>query len=245
MNYIVFALLALAGLAALGAQAAAEPRPPVYSCPKVDCAPTIDGKLDDAAWKLAPPVTLVMSCTGEPATKQTTARMCWDDKHLYIGFDCVDTDIFATLMNHDDPIYREEVVEAFINPSCDLTHYYEINVSPRNVVFDAHIVNPGTGPSDETDFGWTCEGLRTAVAVDGTIDDRTDVDRGWSAEYAIPFAALKRNAPKPGERWRVNLYRIDLYPEPKEFQAWSPTLTPKPAFHVPTRFGTVFFSGPV
>lgn len=240
--HLADAILVLTAVLALAAGANAEPRQPVYHCPKVACAPVIDGKLDDAAWKLAPEVTFVMSCTAEPATKRTTARMCWDDECLYIGFDSVDTDIFATMTNHDDPIYREEVVEAFINPNCDLMHYYEINLNPRNVIFDAYIVNTGTGPGDGTDFGWTCEGLRTAVCVDGTLDNRADTDRGWTAEYAIPFAALKRGTPKPGERWRVNLYRIDLEPEPREFQAWSPTLTPKPAFHIPRRFGTLFFT---
>ena len=244
MNYMSLAVLAIAGVAALSSQAVAGPGPPVYTCPKVDCAPKIDGKLDDPAWKLAPEVTFVLAATGEAATKHTTARMCWDDECLYIAYDCADTDIFATMTKRDDWIWREEVVEAFVCPDCDLRHYFEINLSPLNTVFDAHIVNEGTGPSTGTQYAWTCEGLRTAVVVDGTIEDRTDTDRGWTAEYAIPFAALKRSTPKPGERWRLNLYRIDLYPEPKEFQAWSPTLVTPPAFHIPKRFGTVFFSGP-
>ena len=242
MSHVSLAVLAIAIAAAFGVGANAAPRPSVYSCSKVDCPPVVDGKLDDPAWKIAPEMTLVMSCTGEPATKRTTARMCWDDDCLYIGFDCVDTDILATMTNRDDWIWREEVVEAFICPSCNLTQYYEINLSPLNTLFDAYIVNDGTGPGEGTDFGWNCEGIRTAVCVDGTVQDRTDVDRGWSAEYAIPFAGLKRSTPKPGERWRLNLYRIDLVPEPKEFQAWSPTLTEKPAFHIPERFGTVFFT---
>lgn len=243
MTYPGPIILSIALAAALAARCGAEPRTPVYLCPKVDCPPIIDGKLDDPAWRLAPEVTLVLTCTGQPATKLTRARMCWDEKCLYIAFDCADTDIFATMTNHDDWIWREEVVEAFICPDCDLSHYFEINLSPKNVVFDAYIVNEAGGnPGSGTDYGWTCEGLRTAVQVDGTIDNRDDVDRGWTAEYAVPFAALKRCAPKPGERWRLNLYRIDLYPEPTEFQAWSPTLTPKPAFHIPKRFGTVFFT---
>jgi hypothetical protein len=85
--------------------------------------------------------------------------------------------------------------------------------------------------------------LRTAVDVNGTLECRTDTDRGWSAEYAMPFSAFGRSAPKPGERWRMNLYRIDLTPEPAEFQAWSPTLCTPAAFHIPERFGTVFFAG--
>jgi len=241
VSLISVSILSLVGATALSAQIGAEP-PPVYVCPKVMCPPKIDGKLDDPAWKLAPEVTLVLSTTGKPATKHTTARMCWDKDCLYIAFNCADTDIFATMTKRDEPIFREEVVEAFICPDCDLYHYFEINVSPKNVIFDAYIVNDNNRITSGTNGAWNCEGLRTAVVVDGTIDNRTDVDRGWPVEYAIPFAALKRNTPKPGERWRAHLYRIDLYPEPNEFQAWAPTLTPRPAFHIPKRFGTIFFT---
>lgn len=215
---------------------------PVYSCPRVSCGPVIDGRLDEAVWQGCPPVRLVLSTTGKPASRETVARMCWDERYLYIGFECEDTDVWGTLVNRDDPVYSEEVVEAFLAPECDLVHYYEINVSPRNTVFDGFIVNPSAWePTDDTDFGWNCEGIRTAVMVDGTLDDRTDTDRGWSVEIAVPFAGLGRSTPRPGERWRANLYRIDLSPEPAEFQAWSPTLASPPRFHVPTRFGTVFF----
>ena len=215
----------------------------VYMSPKVCKPPVIDGKLDDDAWKVAPAVTLVLAETGKPATKDTKARMCWDDKYLYVAFDCVDQDVWGTLTEHDDYVFTEEVVEMFLSPNCDLARYYEINVSPRNTIFDAFIHNPGSGlPGTETSHAWTCEGLRTAIKVDGTLDDRTDIDRGWSAEIAIPFAALGRGTPRPGERWRGNLYRIDLSPEPEEFQAWSPTMNVPASFHIPTRFGTIFFS---
>lgn len=231
------------GLLALACVAAEGGDRPVYTCPKVDAAPVIDGRLDDEAWKHAPEVTLVLSEDGKPATKRTTVRMCWDDTNVYVAFDSIDTDIWGTFTQRDDHLFNEEVVEAFIDPDCDLVRYYEINVSPRNVVFDALICNPTDWtPGEGTDYGWNCEGLRTAVIVDGTLDDRTDVDRGWTAELAIPFAGLNVPTPKPGERWRLNLYRIDLTPKPAEFQAWSPTLVSPARFHIPSRFGTVFFS---
>jgi hypothetical protein len=215
-----------------------------YRCPKVADPPTIDGRLDDAAWKLAPPVRLVLSETGSPAAKKTIARMCWDDSCLYVSFDCEDEDIWGTYTQRDDPVYNEEVVEVFASPACDLKHYFELNVSPRNVVFDSHVFDPVAGhPSAPTTSLWNCEGLRTAVCVDGTLDCRTDTDKRWSAELAIPFAGLGTSTPKPGQRWRLNLYRIDLSPKPVEFQAWSPTLVTPAAFHIPERFGTVFFEG--
>jgi len=215
-----------------------------YRCPKVKVPPTIDGKLDDEAWKIAPPITLVLSTTGEPATKRTIARMCWDDANLYVSFECQDTDIWGTYTKRDDPVYNEEVVEVFASPDCDLKHYYEFNVSPRNVVFDADVYDPVNGhPGAKTSHPWNCEGIRTAVCVDGTLDCRTDTDKGWTAELAIPFAGMETSAPKIGQRWRLNLYRIDLTPEPAEFQAWSPTMHNPAAFHIPERFGTVFFEG--
>ncbi|MDH7601673.1 MAG: carbohydrate-binding family 9-like protein [Armatimonadota bacterium] len=216
---------------------------PVYVCPFVEKGPVIDGSLADEAWKTAPRVELVDAVTGGKCTKPTTARMCWDENRLYIAFESVDPDVWGTMTQRDDLIYREEVVEAFIDPECCLHHYFEFNVSPRNVVFDAYIVNPdGLNPGEGTNFGWNCEGVETGVTVDGTLDNRSDVDKGWTAEIAIPFKSLGRTTPKAGERWRVNLFRIDLSPPPKEFQAWSAPLFDPPRFHVPKRFGTVFFS---
>lgn len=213
-----------------------------YRCPKVCTPPAIDGKLDDEAWKIAPPIRLVLSTTGEPATKKTIARMCWDDSCLYVSFDCDDADVWGTYTKRDDPIYNEEVCEVFVSPACNLKNYYEFNVSPRNIVFDSDVYDPIDGrTSPPTTSLWNCEGLRTAVCIDGTLDCRTDTDKGWSAEFAIPFAGLGRSTPKPGERWRLNLYRIDLSPQPVEFQAWSPTFHVPAAFHIPERFGTVFF----
>ncbi len=215
----------------------------VYVCPKVSTPPTIDGKLDDSAWRIAPAVTLVDAVTGKPATKKTIARMCWDIDNLYVCFDSQDTDVWGTLTNRDDKIYLEEVVEVFVSPFCDLKRYFEINVSPRNVVFDFIVYDPVDGhPSPPSSGGWNWDGMRTAVVADGTLDNRSDTDRGWTAEIALPFAGVGRSRPRPGERWRINLYRIDLTPKPTEFQAWSPTYHDPAAFHIPECFGTLFFT---
>jgi hypothetical protein len=56
------------------------------------------------------------------------------------------------------------------------------------------------------------------IFVNGTLDDRADTDRGWTCELAIPFARLGRQTPRSGERWKANLYRIDIAPEPAEFR---------------------------
>jgi len=212
---------------------------PIYLCPKVVTPPVIDGKLDDVAWEAAKPIVFVLSQTGEPAIMKTVARLCWDDDNLYIAYDCEDRDVWSTYMQRDDPIFNQEACEAFLSPTGDLTSYFEINVSPRNVIFDSTIFVPNH-PTGKSDASWDCEGLRTAVQVDGTLESRSGSDKGWIAEMAIPFRGLGVPAPQPGEQWRGNLFRIER--SPLEYQAWSPTLCSPVNFHVPERFGMIVFS---
>ena len=63
--------------------------------------------------------------------------------------------------------------------------------------------------------------------------------RGWSAEIAIPWNALG-GPPHPGERWRMNLYRLETHGgRGPEGQAFSPPL--RADFHAVDRFGWLEF----
>jgi hypothetical protein len=203
----------------------------------------VDGSLDEGAWSRAETVPLVMTeDAGEPRLA-TEARLCWDERALYVAFSCKDSDIWGTLTERDQPLYEEEVVEVFLCPTGDLRHYFEFEVSPRNVLFDATIFSPeGDRRSMLVQTEWNAPGLESAVRVAGTLDRRDDVDLGWIAEIAIPFADLGLPGPPlPGDRWRINLYRIERSAI-EEFTAWSPTLRVPPDFHVPDRFGTLEFT---
>jgi len=226
----------------LAAGAAAEEAPvPSYTCHRARSAIFIDGKLDDAAWKLAPRVDLVNAENGKPVGAHAESALLWDEQYLYVLFDVEDRDIWGTMTKRDDPVYTEEVVEVFLDPDGDCADYYEVNVSPRNTIFDYRVWNP-TGRQPDLDAvgkAWTAVGMKTGVRVSGTIDNRNDLDSGWTVEMAIPYTPL-RARPRVGDIWRFNLYRINLTPE-TEFQAWSPTMTSPPAFHIPARFGKLIF----
>ena len=62
--------------------------------------------------------------------------------------------------------------------------------------------------------GWDMPGLQTAVRLDGTLNDHSDVDRGWSLEIAIPWASLapladgRQLPPASGDVWRMFLGRF-------------------------------------
>jgi hypothetical protein len=216
---------------------------PTYRCRHIANPITIDGNLQKPEWQAIEPVML-QPVTGETAGsfQPTTFRACWTDSHLYLAFHCEDRDIWGTLTERDAPLYNEEVVEAFLCPTGDLRHYYEFEVSPRNVIFDATVYSPDLHRKTmKVDTSWECPGLEAAVIVQGTLEDRTDVDEWWSLEIAIPFAAFSEvQPPQPGDSWRANFYRIDRA-TPPEFTAWSPTLETPANFHVPERFGFLQF----
>jgi hypothetical protein len=58
------------------------------------------------------------------------------------------------------------------------------------------------------------EGLETAVKIDGTLNDNSDIDKGWSLEIAIPWNSLHLLAngrsipPQNGDVWNLFLGRF-------------------------------------
>jgi hypothetical protein len=211
---------------------------PEYHVHKTKKPPVIDGRLDDQVWKSAAPVELVRSLDGSKPSLRTVARLLYDDKHLYVAFDCEDPDVWGTLRNRDDPIYNEEVVEIFLDANADGKTYNEIEVSPNNTIFDAYFPARRQG----MDLSWD-SGVKSAVQVSGTLNDPSDKDQGWTVEMQIPIARLAEVPhvpPRPGDRWRFNLYRLEhLNRKAVEGQAFSPLFVGD--FHHLPRFGWLVF----
>ena len=216
----------------------------VYVCQKAGSNITIDGVLDEPAWKGAHRVPLVNAVDGSDAAFLTDAAMVWDEENLYVSFTCADPDMWTTKLNRDDPLWEEEVVEVFIDPDGDGADYAELEVNPLNAVVDLRIIQ--LAPSWNSDINWDIAGLGTAVTVEGTVNDPGDEDVGWTVEIGMPWSSLLgisgvTGVPSDGEEWRMNLYRIER-PRDADWHllAWSPV--GRPAFHTPERFGTVRFS---
>lgn len=219
---------------------------PVYKCYKIDKEITLTGKLDDPLWEKADIVELVNTANGNKPTLITQVRLLYNDKTLYIGFHCEDDYVWGTKTDHDADIYKEECVEVFLNPASTTYQYYELNVSPKNVVFDACIlsrrsqIDPGAKFTGLREYH--PEDMRTLVHVEGELDKPGEA-KYWNVEYAIPFTQLigaPNIPPKADDKWRMNLYRID-FPKggPQKFYAWNPTK--KIDFHRPWLFGILKF----
>lgn len=174
----------------------------------------IDGRLDEYAWERAGQINQFERILNhyDAVEWPTHAKMLWDDAYFYFAFTCADGDMWAIYDEEDDRLWEEEVVEVFIDPDGDGRDYLELEVSPTNTVVDLLIYS--VEPEFRSSVEWDIEGLKTAVQAHGTVNDNSDVDRGWSVEIAIPWSAMASDIPggqrpTPGTDWRLNLYRIE------------------------------------
>ncbi len=219
---------------------------PQLSCKKVKSEISMKGDLNDPAWKKAESITLKLVDTGKKPNQKTEVRFLYSETHLYVRFDAEDSYVWGTKKERDDDIYNEECVELFISPGNSLHQYYELNVSPKNVVFDAVILNPRLVPDSKLGFkglhAFTAEGMKTAIHIEET-PDKVGGAKKWVAVMAIPFADIigsPNQTPVSGESWLFNSFRIDAPKDkPIEYQAWQPT--GKIDFHRPLFFGNLIF----
>jgi hypothetical protein len=213
---------------------------PVYEVRRTPVPIVVDGKIDEAAWKSAPAIPFVFPWDSQTGAKQnTTARLLWDDQFLYVAYECEDTEITAHYQNRDDPTYRDDAVEIFINPAPDHANYYGIEMNVLAVVYD-YLMIPNVAHITRVNF----EGIHIATAMKGTLNVSGDKDQGWSLEVAFPwrnFELAKSTPPAPGTEWRANLNRWDGTEPNRRLSQWSNSGMPTPNPHNPARFGRIIF----
>ncbi len=159
----------------------------------------IDGVLDDAAWKDAKPYEGYFyqrePLDREPSTQKTKVMALQDEKMLYFGIQCYDSEpdkIFASAMRRDKTYGSGDVVELLLDTFQDNRNCYSFDTNPLGGKGDAIISDRGNHINKE----W-----EAVVYMDGAYNDE-----GWAAEFAIPFKSLKY---KKGELvdWNINISR--------------------------------------
>jgi len=215
------------------AQPAALPR---LRVPRIEEELEADGALDEPAWRRAARSgAFVNTMTGRRLAFRTEARVLWTTDALWVGFDSGDRDLHSTFQNRDDSLWEQDAVEVFLDPGGDGRDYYELQVSPRNVVFDSLLPRYRRNRNE-----WNSN-METGVRLDGTLNtDEGDEtrDRGWTAEMRIPWSDLTHapsSPPAVGDVWRANLFRMEWHEGAVSGAAWSPPR--RPDFHTLARFG--------
>jgi len=230
-----------------------------YVCYRAEQPIEIDGKLDDLSWRYAPWTDYFIDIEGDVKPRprfRTQAKMLWDDDYFYVIADMQEPHVWATLTEHDAIIYNDNDFEIFMDPNSDNCEYYEMEINALNTEWDLFLRHTDREKYKKAS-DWEIPGLRTAVSVDGTINDHSDIDRGWSVEFAIPWDVLGEYAHKPapprdGDQWRVNFSRVEWHHEVVDGKyrrvqgyrednwVWSPQGVIN--MHCPEKWGYVQFS---
>jgi len=221
--------------------AAAQAPLPRYDVRRASAPLTIDGRLDEAAWATTSAMTLQFLWESQTGPKQMTrARLLWDAQGLYVGFDADDTDITAQFQQRDDPTFRDDAVEIFVNPDPrQEIVYYGFEMNARGVLYDYLNYNSRT-----LFKRFDATGVRIATSLRGSLNVRNDIDKGWSLEAMIPwgnFEELSRRPPVPGTVWKANLNRWDGLQPNRRMSIWSDPQNSDSWPHVPARFGEIVF----
>jgi hypothetical protein len=174
----------------------------------------IDGRLEESAWDLASPATdfYQWARIGQPATNKTEARFLYDDQNLYVGVNMWDSNIEKRVVNElkEDYNFRDtDGVSIILDTLNDNRSGFIFGTNPAGARRDGQVSNDGSLNQD-----W-----------DGVWDVKVSVDeRGWIAEYIIPFKTL-RFTNDPAQEWGMNVSRRVLHLSEEDY--WSP---------VPTRY---------
>jgi len=249
----VFLLTLATGVthSALAAEPATKSTPASFECRWTDDPITIDGKVDEAAWKHAQVIDhFYLPWLGEkarPAKTATRAKLLWDRENFYFFADMDDADLYADVTEPDGFTWFNDVFEIFLKPAVDKPPYYEFQVNAAGTKLDMLIPQRGAG-------GWQRfkkDGefhIEAKVELRGTLNKWQDKDKGWSVEGKIPWRDFLRagGRPNPGDTWRFTLCRYDYSVdfEGPELSVCAPLVTPPADFHRHEEYAPLKFVGP-
>ncbi|NRA36912.1 MAG: SUMF1/EgtB/PvdO family nonheme iron enzyme, partial [Planctomycetes bacterium] len=222
---------------------------PVMSVAKAQQKIRVDGVLDDKDWQTitAQPMFLLNGRSTQP-TQITTVRVCANTTHLYIAFDCQESEMSRLRIagkKRDGRIWAGDSVEIFLDPfhKEKLKEYFQICINPDGLTSDSANGDSSWNPNIQT------------------VGKKSE--NGWTMELALPLSDLGITAESIPQMWGMNFtrFRPELHAGRPEFcslkphewpverpdlmrmsedSAWSPTNSD--SNHHPDRFGHGLFA---
>jgi hypothetical protein len=208
LHCLIVAIILLIATGTICAQSATAKKA-VITAVKIDKPIELTGKLDNPVWQTATPIELnyeVMPGENIKAPQRTIVRTVYDEKNLYFGFQCFDTNpgqIRANISDRDK-IFDDDFVGVMIDPYGDFYRAYELMVNPYGIKAD--LMRTGNNEDESFDMIWETAASRN--------------ENGWTAVMMIPFSSL--NFPNKEEQvWTLTVMRI-IPRESKSQISWTP-----------------------
>ena len=237
--------------------------PKHYIVNKINDQINIDGKDDELAWSNAIYTDDFIDIEGDKIPRQkTNVKMLWDDKFLYVFAKLYENHIWGDITKRDEVIYYNNDFEVFINPNDDVFSYGEIEINALGTEWDLFLNRPYR-LKGKADSSWDINGLKSAVDMNGTLNDPNDLDDYWTVEIAIPLKEIEKLNTSgkdekviSGDVWRINFSRVNwdfeinngVYSRKKENGKYLPEYnwvwSPQGIInmHVPENWGYLVFS---
>ena len=175
----------------------------------------IDGELSESDWQNAKPISQFVQLEpdeGRAVTQPMEARILYDEKNIYFGFVCADSDfskLVANEMRRDgsgrDGLRENDHIFILLDTYNDSRSGFFFRVNPLGAMEDIALMDNGESRNQDWDAVWTA---RTKMNGDN-----------WTAEIEIPFSQL-RFAKSEKMTWGMNVGRS--IPRNQEEATWVP-----------------------
>jgi len=172
---------------------------------KINKSIEVDGLLDESSWVKAPEAGDFIQFEperGKPASLKTTVKILYDEKFIYFGFLCYDSEpekIAARITKRDEELSNDDAVVVFLDTFHDRRNCYFFATNLLGTQLDGRITEDGRTRETTWDGIWKSASKRT--------------DFGWSAEIVVDLSSLKYE-PGKNKTWGLNLGR----PIPRVFE---------------------------
>ena len=184
----------------------------VYTVHKIDREIEIGSSFNDSIWDKAEPTAWYKAGTLEQPVSKTEAGLLWSDNYIYVTYKAYDKDIFSYFTQRDSHTYFEDVLEFFFKTDPNNLPYYNFEINALNTVYDSYQPKQNFAGGDHRWSKWDCKGLKSAVLIDGEINNPQVIDNYWMLQMAIPFCDIEiagKSKPDINDMWAFMLSRYD------------------------------------
>ena len=199
---------------------------------RLEQPPQFDGLVNEPFWQKLEVATDFIQQNpeeGELSAEKTEVRIGFDDRNLYIGVICFDSqpeNIVVTQNRRDAELDDTDSIQILLDTFHDGQNAFLFGTSPTGIEFDGQVSKAGQSrgggvPARAGGQGGAQRGGAAAFNLnwDGVWRVRSRVtERGWESEMIIPFRTLRYH---PGKTvWGLNIMRN--LRRRNELSFWSP-----------------------